>query len=155
MIHHNQKGVTLLEVLLSIVILTIILVTIMNFFPQMAGMNKHNEDKQQAVNLAKKELNYWQKRPDIVNALSNPASVDSIIVTLPDYVNKNDTYYYFKKPSDDLDARFDVEVMIEQNSHIGTKPMQANSIQVLLRNNRGVEVGKTYGYITYSVEGEQ
>lgn len=153
MIHHNQKGVTLLEVLLSIVILTIILVTIMNFFPQMAGMNKHNEDKQQAINLAKKELIDWQGRKDIKEVLANPSTVDTELTTLSDYVKKDNTYYYFKGTSNDHE--FDVEVKIEQTSNILTTPLQANAIHVILRNSHGIEVSKTYGYITYELGGVQ
>ena len=41
----NEKGLTLIEVLASIVILSIILVSIMNFFPQMGLMNKTNARK--------------------------------------------------------------------------------------------------------------
>jgi prepilin-type N-terminal cleavage/methylation domain-containing protein len=55
---HNQKGLTLLEVLLSIVILTIVLTSFAGFFSQSALFVKKNEEKlstsqtaQQIVNL--------------------------------------------------------------------------------------------------------
>lgn len=60
---NNEKGLTLLEVLLSIVLLVIVLTTFASFFSQSAMFVKKNEDKfsstqtaQQVVNLIEQEL---------------------------------------------------------------------------------------------------
>ncbi len=56
----NEKGVTLIEILAAVVILSIILVSLMNFFPQMGFINKLNGEKSQAINTAKQVLIDWQ-----------------------------------------------------------------------------------------------
>lgn len=60
---NNEKGLTLLEVLLSIVLLVIVLTTFANFFSQSAMFVKKNEEKfsstqtaQQVINLIEQEL---------------------------------------------------------------------------------------------------
>lgn len=54
----NERGISLVEVVASIVILAIILISIVNLLPQMGLKNNQNEDKQVAVNSASKELAY-------------------------------------------------------------------------------------------------
>ncbi|MFG5995025.1 prepilin-type N-terminal cleavage/methylation domain-containing protein, partial [Salmonella enterica] len=56
----NERGISLIEVVASIVLLAIIMVSVINLLPQMGKKNNQNEDKQIAVNLASKELAYWQ-----------------------------------------------------------------------------------------------
>lgn len=64
---HNQKGLTLVEVLLSIVLLTIVLTSFAGFFSQSAMFVKKNEEKlstsqtaQQIVNLIEVNLSRSQ-----------------------------------------------------------------------------------------------
>ncbi|MEH7523899.1 prepilin-type N-terminal cleavage/methylation domain-containing protein, partial [Bacillus sp. JJ1503] len=58
----NQKGFTLLELLLSILILTIIFISFMTFFSQSAFFIKKNEEKFSAANTAQMVLNILQER---------------------------------------------------------------------------------------------
>ena len=58
----NDKGMTLLEVLLSITILSIIMLGMLSFFTQAYSYTKNNEDKTIAVNVAKNILVYIEKQ---------------------------------------------------------------------------------------------
>lgn len=56
----NEKGMTLVELLAAIVILTLVITVFLQFLPQLAKTNKINIDKNQAINIAENELNYWE-----------------------------------------------------------------------------------------------
>lgn len=141
----KEKGLTLLEVLLSILLLTIILVTVMNFFPQMGLMNKQNETKQQAINLAKKELLDWQKKgPQLKSFLLNPTS--SILPGYnPNYEPSDTNFYYFTYEKDNLD----VVIKIKKEPDLKTNPSKAHLIHIKLLNERKNTISETYGYIIY------
>ncbi|WP_343034995.1 prepilin-type N-terminal cleavage/methylation domain-containing protein [Sporosarcina jiandibaonis] len=51
-----EKGLTLIEVLASLVILGIVFIGFMNIFPQMTVFNKKTETKLDTMNLAKQEI---------------------------------------------------------------------------------------------------
>ena len=55
---HNDKGLTLIEVLATLVILGIVFVGIMNIFPQMTLFNAKTYTKLDTMNLALKEVSY-------------------------------------------------------------------------------------------------
>ncbi|MCQ6273511.1 prepilin-type N-terminal cleavage/methylation domain-containing protein [Bacillus sp. V3B] len=152
MIHHNQKGVTLLEVLLSIVILTIILVSIMNLLPQMGFMNKQNEDKQQAINLAKKELIYWQGTLESSNFTSfkgNPEQ-DYPFIEEDDIISTNiDTIIIETDTTGPANSIFNVEVIIQKDSDLDSEPIKAYPLHIKLFKNKGTLVSETYGYVFY------
>lgn len=142
MYYRNQKGLTLIEVLLSIVILSIILVTFMKFFPQMGMMYKQNENKQQAVNVAKELLIDWQKKGDALNSfISNPSN--SVI---PGYKSSDTKYYYFQEKRYD----FDVEIIIKKNPDLNGSPFKAYPVHIKLKSNKGNIITETYGYIIIS-----
>jgi prepilin-type N-terminal cleavage/methylation domain-containing protein len=65
----NQKGMTLLEVLLSIVILTIVLTSFAGFFSQSALFVKKNEEK----------MNTFQTAQQIVNIIEDRFTKDMVI----------------------------------------------------------------------------
>lgn len=74
----NEKGLTLLEVLASIVILTIILTSFYGLFIQSAKFTKINEDELYASNLANQAREYL---------ISNPIKESLDLVTLETTVN--------------------------------------------------------------------
>ncbi|NYF25032.1 prepilin-type N-terminal cleavage/methylation domain-containing protein [Sporosarcina sp. JAI121] len=53
---HNEKGLTLVEILAALVILGIVFIGFMNVFPQMTLFNAKTQDKLVTMNLAKQEL---------------------------------------------------------------------------------------------------
>ncbi|WP_394233120.1 prepilin-type N-terminal cleavage/methylation domain-containing protein [Niallia oryzisoli] len=138
---HNQKGITLVEVLLSIVILTIVLTSVMNFFPQMGQLNRQNIGKTNAVNVAKEELRRWQKSEDVKLLLAGKADGN----TIPEYTSEDTNYYYFVKELESLS----MEVKIKKVSDLDTEPTKAHYIHIRLNNEKNALVSETYGYIIY------
>ncbi|WP_179884874.1 type II secretion system protein J [Bacillus sp. AFS015802] len=135
----NEKGVTLLEVLLSITILSIILLSIMNVFPQMGMMNEHNEAKSQGVNEAKRVLVNWKASEEVVDFLQDPAPANRPM----GYKREDTTYYYFQT----LEQPFDVYIKIKKNTDLHSAPSKAHLVEIkLLKDHR--TVSETYGYIT-------
>ncbi|KMJ60294.1 hypothetical protein AB685_05620 [Bacillus sp. LL01] len=57
---HNQKGLTLIEILASIVILGIILTGMLGFFSQMVKYSSHADNKITSINLAEKMLSEYK-----------------------------------------------------------------------------------------------
>ncbi|AZU63512.1 prepilin-type N-terminal cleavage/methylation domain-containing protein [Neobacillus mesonae] len=148
----NQKGVTLVEVLASIVILSIILISIMGFFPQMGLMNKQNEEKSQAINIAKEILVGWQESNEVKTFISQS---DRIIGFTPSYVNENvnythfdynkyPNYYYFETDKN----QYNVEIKIKKSPDKSASVLHVHQIVIKLQNKKGNIIAETYGYIT-------
>ncbi|WP_339147043.1 MULTISPECIES: type II secretion system protein [unclassified Sutcliffiella] len=57
---HDQKGLTLIEILVSIVILGIIFTGMLGFFSQTVKYSSHNENKIISINLAEKMLSEYK-----------------------------------------------------------------------------------------------
>ncbi|WP_157843184.1 prepilin-type N-terminal cleavage/methylation domain-containing protein [Bacillus sp. FJAT-42315] len=57
-----EKGVTLLELLLSLTILSIVLLSVTQFFYQSATFNHSNQNKTVALNVARNALMYMEKQ---------------------------------------------------------------------------------------------
>jgi prepilin-type N-terminal cleavage/methylation domain-containing protein len=132
----SEKGVTLVEVLVSITLLSIVLITIMNIFPQMGMMNKHNEDKSQAINAVKELLVEWQNAQDIKDFLVNQS-----VTPIPrgGLLVGND--YVFT----DSIRNYDVTIKIKKTSDLSTFPSKAHVIHIILKN--GNVVSETQGYV--------
>lgn len=70
---NNEKGLTLVEVLASLVILGILFVGIMTIFPQMTLFNEKTEAKLDTMNLARQEMaaittqDQWKRQYDSLN----------------------------------------------------------------------------------------
>lgn len=60
--NHNENGLTLIEVLLSITILGIIATTFLSFFSNAYSYTKMNEDKTVGINVARYVLNYFEQQ---------------------------------------------------------------------------------------------
>ncbi|MDR6122187.1 prepilin-type N-terminal cleavage/methylation domain-containing protein [Bacillus sp. SLBN-46] len=136
--NEKEKGVTLIEVLISIVILSIIFLSFMRFFPQMGFMNNENADKTQAINTAKEILIEWQESEDLKNFLKNPTGT-----FLQEYVKTEAGYYYFKT----VESNYNVYIKIKISSDLVSTPNKTFLIQVELLNKRNNIISETYGYI--------
>jgi prepilin-type N-terminal cleavage/methylation domain-containing protein len=137
--NEKEKGLTLIEVLISIVILSIVLLSIISIFPQMGFMNNENADKTQAINTAKEVLIEWQNSEDIKNFLRNPSGT-----VLSSYYKTESGYFYFKTVKDN----YNVFIKIKMSSDlVSSSPNKTYFIQVELLNKRNNKIGETYGYI--------
>jgi uncharacterized pyridoxamine 5'-phosphate oxidase family protein len=147
----GEKGVTLVEVLASITLLSIVLITTMNIFPQMGMLNKHNEDKAQAINMAKEILIDWQEADEVeefikenrTSGFTPIAGNPKVAYTNFSYDTEADGYYYFITTKD----QYDVHIKIKKSPKINSSSGQVNQITVQLLNERGNVVSETYGYV--------
>lgn len=140
--HKNEKGLTLLEVLLSISILIIILVSVMNFFPQMGLMNKQNYDKQQALNTAKEILFKWKDdRNKVKRLLNNQNSYEDM-----EYIEENENgFYVFIDKSQN--GKYIVLIKIKKNSDLNEGNVNLHQIQIELQNENRQKITDIYGYV--------
>lgn len=147
----SEEGVTLVEVLVSITLLSIVLITLMNIFPQMGMMNKYNEDKAQAINTAKEILIDWQDADELkefikenrTSGFTPIAGNTKVAYTNFSYDTEDDGYYYFVTTKD----HYEVHIKIKKAPKIDSSSGQVNQITVQLLNEKGNVVGETYGYI--------
>ena len=147
----SEKGVTLVEVLASITLLSIVLITTMNIFAQMGKLNKHNEDKAQAINMAKEILIDWQEADEVkefikenrTTGFTPVAGNTKVSYTRFSYDIEPAGYYYFETTKD----QYEVHIKIKKSPKIDSNSGQVNQITVQLLNERGNLVSETYGYV--------
>lgn len=93
--NHNENGLTLIEVLLSITILGIVATTFLSFFSNAYSYTKMNEDKTVGINVARNILNFFEQQ---------------------DYEKMRTAYFYGTNPQDR------VEITIDHcDDHTGTQ----------------------------------
>lgn len=82
---HEEKGLTLLEVLLSIVLLVIVLTSFASFFTQSAMFVKKNENKLSTTQTAQQIVNQVE-----VSLSKNDVKTSSVCAALPCILKKNE-----------------------------------------------------------------
>lgn len=136
----NEKGLTLIEVLVSIVILSFVLMTTMSFFPQMGLLNNQNTLKTQGINTAKEVLLTWENDNRLDAFFTTPNS--SVI---PEYKSLQGDDYYFESTQ----GNFFVKIYIKKTASQTSSIFNAHLIVVkLYRNvNSDIVVSESYGYV--------
>lgn len=140
----NERGLTLIEVLLSTLLLGIILATFMNFFPQMARWNHQNTSKNQAVNLAKTELVHWKSELE-----DDAAFTDFKNTAVRKACTSSSTEMCFFHDDEVRESRlqdqYKVEVIVWEDMEID---VQASKIRVkIIDKKKNRTISDTYGYI--------
>jgi prepilin-type N-terminal cleavage/methylation domain-containing protein len=140
----NEKGLTLVEILAAITILSIIVVSILSFFPQVGMMNQQNDVKTKGINVAKKILAQWtiDEKGEIADFLQVPNSTDAPY-SYQIYNQGNASYYFFKKEVEG----FEVKVELVKNA----QAIELRQVSIKIGKN-GKVITETYGYVT--AEGE-
>ncbi|MCM3587655.1 prepilin-type N-terminal cleavage/methylation domain-containing protein [Mesobacillus maritimus] len=137
---NNERGVTLVEVLAAMAILSIILVSVMNIFPQMGMMNTVNEDKAQGISSAKELLLEWQNNNEVKTYISNPDTTILLSLVPPQL---EDGFYIFETTH----GEFTGNIKIQQEPSKTSELSNAHLIIVQLLNDKNKIVSETYGYI--------
>jgi type II secretory pathway pseudopilin PulG len=153
----NEKGITLVEVLAAVVILSIIIGSIMNFFPQIETVNNINGEKSQAINTAKQVLNKWQN-DDRVKDFIKYGSGDLLMLGTkqPDVSISDGTsitpFYHFQTTQEGFIA----DIFIKKSFDLGNTSnsndpdyTKAYLIKVQVSNTKGKLITETYGYIIF------
>lgn len=148
----NERGISLIEVVASIVLLAIILVSVINLLPQMGKKNNQNEDKQIAVNLASKELAYWQSalKNDFNTMLANPNGTFSFIKSGDQLTYDGDDTISIKTSNTrSMSSKYYTEIKITKTPDLDSQPTKANQISIFIYKNNNILVAETYGYVFY------
>jgi prepilin-type N-terminal cleavage/methylation domain-containing protein len=139
----NEKGITLVEILAAMTILSIILLSIAHFFPQVGWLNQQNDMKTNGINEVKEVLMDWKESEQVVRFLSNNNA------TVPEgYLGEEKGYHIFRTTRDS----FSVHIKIKEESDLNSNPSGAHYIHVELFDEKGTSVSETYGYVL--VQGE-
>ncbi|MDN4495510.1 type IV pilus modification PilV family protein [Ureibacillus aquaedulcis] len=156
----NNNGISLIEVLASLVILSIILISFMNFFPQMGQKNVQNENKQEAINIAKKELFYWksaiENSSDFNSFKNNPTSSSFSFIGSNDIVTFDSNTISIKTDqTKSTSSDFSVTTTIHRATDLPSKPKKAYQMDIQLFKKNDILVSETYGYIFYKDESNE
>lgn len=138
----NTKGLTLIEVLASIVLLSIVIISFLPLFPQISLMNTKTEDNLQAANVGKELLvelrnyKYSEFKPRVEQLISAIETVGPVSET---------KQYTGQYKSADAKVTYDIIITLY------TSPSVKGSIQTIykfkievLQNNNILTT--TYGY---------
>lgn len=91
----NDKGISLIEILVSIVLLSILITSFLTFFPQVSSFNQKTDERLTSVTLAKSWLVQAQNSEStlykqLINLTENPAaSVNAGTLPLLTNINRN------------------------------------------------------------------
>lgn len=142
---------SLVEVVAAIVLLAIILVSVINLLPQIGLKSKQNEDKQVAVNLVTKELDWWQStlEGELTNLLANPDGTFSFIEPSDTLINDGNTITIQTATTKSMTSKYTTEVKIMKIPDLDTSPKKANQIGVFIYKNNSILVTENYGYVFY------
>jgi prepilin-type N-terminal cleavage/methylation domain-containing protein len=141
----NESGVTLVEIMVSLTILSIILISIVQFFPQIGSLNQHNEVKTKGMNTAKELLVEWSQSKEVIDFLK-----DDLKPPPAGYMSTDDQgVHTFLTTKDGLQA----EIEINSESDLVSGPSGAYYIHIELKDRSGKQVSETYGYVLAEGEG--
>lgn len=116
----STKGLTLIEVLASLTILSIILIGIMTFFTQAFSFTNKNETKTAAVNVARNALMYIENQSfiEVREQFSNS-----------DSVNQNDKVNIFICENEDGKEQYQLHWNLNSSTPSGCKPITVNNVE--------------------------
>lgn len=115
-----KKGMTLLELIISLAILGIIITPIFSLTINTVKMNKKSDDKLKALAIAQEYMEYIKSPEhsleDINNAENLPAQKNGFeIVKTIEGVEK---YKFTHGESDDIDIDSDIEILVNKNNEV-------------------------------------
>lgn len=133
----NTSGFTLVEILASVVLLTVVISLFLSMFPQMANINNKNGENLDAANVGKELLvkykNYNNSNDNVIK--------NTVLNALPPVntstVPKVSTYKY---------DNFDIVVTIFPNADVSGTAQTLYRIQIEVKEN-GHTLTTTHGYL--------
>lgn len=140
----NNSGFTLIEILASVVLLTVVLSIFLSIFPQMANMNNRTGDNLDAANVGKellvkmKKLSYENITSETNLPIANTTYTNSTsnIQISGTYVTNNKNY----------NVKFNLNKTPDVEINNSTTKLRRFSIEILNNQNKNT-LTTTYGYI--------
>lgn len=145
----NEKGMTLVELLAAITILSIVLVAILSILPQMTASNKQTEQKLETMNLARVELNKLQQaESNEVFLKDNEYKIIDRVSLSHTVLSKEQRGYVYEITHyeiPDLGQSEDTPEMPEEL-------IELYQIHIVIKDGDKV-ISETFGYVPYEVVG--
>ena len=143
---NNENGLTLIEVLASIVLLSIIIVSFLSLFPQISNFNESTEKNLQAAAVAK------EVRVLVKEESTNPHPQKFSFTN--DRTGPNNGLYSYEGQHNE----FPVLIEVDENP-FNTNGNRQNlyKFKVTILNDENRQLSETYGFIVHSLNkiGEQ
>jgi len=135
----NEKGLTLIEVMASIVLLSIVIVSFLSLFPQITNFNDSTEKNLQAAAVAKEiRVLVKEEKIDISNPQKTTFLINETVTEMNDTILHKGEY-----------NNFSVEVTIWKNEkYSSTVYEDLYQMKVSILNENNNEISYTYGYIS-------
>ncbi|WP_043934224.1 PulJ/GspJ family protein [Bacillus sp. EB01] len=143
----NQEGFTLLEVLLSIVLLTIIMTSFLGFFTQSAIFNKKNEQKLDTMQTAQRIVNMIEiniEKQDLI--VLNLIDANGIVLNKPKSLTKLELEQYLGEP---IASDYTISALMDNSSFtINSTTENLIMFKVIVQNPADSnDKSETYTYI--------
>lgn len=142
----NEKGVTLVELLAAIVLLTLIITVFLQFLPQLATTNKKNVEKNQAINLAESELLHWKE------VISNNFNTYKASATQTTCSFDNGKVCFVVDKIDMQDEQYNQDFYVSINLHKHPEDeltmKNAHHLHIEIKNRENdAKIGEAFGFV--------
>ncbi|WP_141431854.1 prepilin-type N-terminal cleavage/methylation domain-containing protein [Bacillus sp. 03113] len=160
-LYRNQRGFTLIEVLLAFVILTILIFSFLSLFPQASKTNERTDERFTGANLAKEVLVKIQKSEGITNLLTNLKNNPNSSLTL----SKDNVQYASLNLAENIqktdsqvtlityENTYKINIMLRIDPNfIGSEELYQTHIMIQNRSEK--KVSDIFGYVIYKLSGD-
>lgn len=151
----NEKGLTLIEVLVSITLLSIVIITFLTFFTNAFRFNSINDDSTQAMNIAREQQALIKEHPEVINRILNEESLtadDVNVLQLKSPVLLENNKYILHINNTIYDIKVYIDNDAQKKDEIGvTTYLPLHKIHVEIYKNEKL-LSETYTY--FEGEGE-
>jgi prepilin-type N-terminal cleavage/methylation domain-containing protein len=133
----NEKGLTLIEVLASIVLLSVVIVSFLSLFPQITQFNNVTEKNLQAAAVAK-EVRVLVKDQEI--DFMTPTLLGKLSTLTPSITEDDITFT-------GIYNSFTVNIIIDKSKEVSGEVQDLFQMKISVMNDANKEISYTYGYI--------
>lgn len=134
----SQKGLTLIEVLISIVLLSVILISFMGFMTQSAMFNQKNKQKIDTMQTAQKFIDLIEIDDITKQDLQDNSIIDSNENILKSNLTKSDLQALL----DPVDTPYNVSAVVSKNSS-----KNIIMFKIIVQDANNLNKSETYTYI--------
>ncbi|MCZ2259810.1 type IV pilus modification PilV family protein [Sporosarcina sp. G11-34] len=149
----NEKGLTLVEVLATLVILGIVFVGIMNIFPQMTLFNAKTYTKLDTMNLARQEMADIKSNEMILSEetplVKFTESISGIDYSSPEGPKKEneEDYYEFTKENADNGYKYELRFFTNPDFDGDINTPALHKIHLIIKKEQNILSSEIYGYV--------
>lgn len=150
---HNKNGLTLIEVLATLVILGIVFVGIMNIFPQMTLFNAKTYTKLDTMNLAQQEMSDI-KSLKILPSVEVPVDRFTKKINEINYakrvgpkVENGEEFYEFTKIQSGNGYKYELRLFSKPDFTGNANTPSLHKIHLIIKTAEGMLSSETYGYV--------